>query len=191
MFTFNKRKYKQLSDTDLIVSYKEKHDQYIIGILYERYGHLVMGSCIHYLKDEYEAEEITSKIFEELPGKLIKYNIVSFKSWLYQLTRNECLQFLRKTPFPVSPFNHETIFSAQPANDIPDIEAKLIKLEEMLKQLHEPQQSSIRLFYIEDKSYTEISTLLGIELKTVKSSIQNGKRNLKIMLSQQDEFNYE
>jgi len=63
-------------------------------------------------------------------------------------------------------------------------EKKLVNLEEALKQLKPEQQSCIQLFYIEEKSYQEVATITGFEIKKVKSYIQNGKRNLKILMTE-------
>jgi RNA polymerase sigma-70 factor (ECF subfamily) len=51
-----------------------------------------------------------------------------------------------------------------------------------LKQLSPEQQQCISMFYLEKKSYVEISDLTGFTLMQVKSNIQNGKRNLKLIL---------
>ncbi|MNY44876.1 RNA polymerase sigma factor [compost metagenome] len=61
-------------------------------------------------------------------------------------------------------------------------ELKLIKLEKAIQHLKDEQRICIELFYLKDKSYQEISDELNIPLNTVKSSIQNGKRNLKIWM---------
>jgi RNA polymerase sigma-70 factor (ECF subfamily) len=45
----------------------------------------------------------------------------------------------------------------------------------------------VKLFYLEKKSYQEISTLLKYDLNKVKSFIQNGKRNLLIKMKQENE----
>ena len=44
------------------------------------------------------------------------------------------------------------------------------------------QANCIKMFYYEDKSYTEIAELMGFSIKQVKSYLQNGKRNLKTIL---------
>jgi RNA polymerase sigma-70 factor (ECF subfamily) len=140
-----------------------------------------------YLKDEFEAEDLTSKIFEELGTKILKHSIDYFKGWLYRLTKNECLMHLRK---------QKTTFLNQVQIDLlieegeksESIETKLVVLENTLSQLKEEQEKCLRLFYLENKSYQEVSDLLKLDMNQVKSAIQNGKRNLKLILIQNDEF---
>jgi RNA polymerase sigma-70 factor (ECF subfamily) len=55
-------------------------------------------------------------------------------------------------------------------------------MTEALAELTEEQQQCIRQFYLEKKSYQQITEITGYNLLQVKSYIQNGKRNLKIIL---------
>jgi len=96
MFLTKRKRYKKMTDEELVNLYKIEASSLCIGILYERYAHLVLGVCMKYLKNEMEAEDLTMKIFEELPIKLQKHSINYFKSWLYIVTKNECFSFLRK-----------------------------------------------------------------------------------------------
>jgi RNA polymerase sigma-70 factor (ECF subfamily) len=66
-------------------------------------------------------------------------------------------------------------------------ELKLTKLEQAIQHLKDDQRICIELFYLQDKSYQDISDELNIPLNTVKSSIQNGKRNLKIWMESHEE----
>ena len=67
-------------------------------------------------------------------------------------------------------------------------EIQLQQLEKALLQLNEEQKKCIELFYLQDKCYQEVAELTGYTMNTVKSAIQNGKRNLKIILSKQNEI---
>ena len=61
-------------------------------------------------------------------------------------------------------------------------EHQLKMLETAVAELKDKQRQCIELFYIKQKSYDEICELTGYSNNDVKSSIQNGKRNLKIIL---------
>lgn len=135
-----------------------------------------------YLKQVENAEDITMQIFGELGGKLIRHEIQHFKSWLYQVTRNECLQFLRKYKPGSITVIEQLSQPTEECNDTNELEQHLQLLEEVIPQLKEEQQICIRLFYLEQKSYNEISEQLSLSLNAVKSAIQNGKRNLKIKM---------
>jgi RNA polymerase sigma-70 factor (ECF subfamily) len=55
-------------------------------------------------------------------------------------------------------------------------------MEKTLEELNPEQKDCIKLFYLEKRSYQEIAEKTGFSLMQVKSYIQNGKRNLKILL---------
>jgi len=55
-------------------------------------------------------------------------------------------------------------------------------LQECIQALKKEQKACIELFYYENRCYREISDILNIEEKKVKSYLQNAKRNLKICL---------
>ena len=63
-------------------------------------------------------------------------------------------------------------------------ESQLKNLEEAIKKLKDEQQQCIDLFYLKEKTYDEVADLTGYETKKVKSYIQNGKRNLKNILTE-------
>jgi RNA polymerase sigma-70 factor (ECF subfamily) len=60
-------------------------------------------------------------------------------------------------------------------------------LEDCIERLREEQKSCIRLFYYENRCYSEIAVNLALDEKKVKSHLQNGKRNLKICLEEKNE----
>lgn len=188
LFQRRHKRYGNLSDLELIQLYKQEENAFTIPLLYERYSHLVLGTCIKYLKRYEDAEDTTMKIFGELNQKIEKHTIQHFKSWLYQVTKNECLIHLRKQKTHQTPI-HENLLQAETheLEELNDRELKLIKLEQAIQHLKDEQRICIELFYLKDKSYQEISEELNIPLNTVKSSIQNGKRNLKIWMENHEE----
>lgn len=132
-----------------------------------------------------DAEDLTSEIFERLSQKIHHHEIMHFKSWLYSVTKNECFMRLRKKNIQTSELNDD-LFGEAPDNkdELETKEAQFELLETALEDLKMEQKDCIRLFYIEKKSYDQISEQLNISLNQVKSAIQNGKRNLKIRMNQ-------
>lgn len=188
LFQRRHKRYSNLSDLELIQLYKQEENMFTIPLLYERYAHLVLGTCIKYLKRYEDAEDTTMKIFGELNQKIEKHTIQHFKSWLYQVTKNECLIYLRKQKTHQTPI-HENLLQAETheTEELNERELRLTKLEQAIQYLKDEQRICIELFYLKDKSYQEISDELNIPLNTVKSSIQNGKRNLKIWMENHEE----
>lgn len=189
----NKRKtYQKLTDENLILSYKEKESSLIIGELYNRYAHLVFGVSMKYLKNKHDAEDITMIVFEKLASRITKSEIKNFKSWLYTVTKNEVFMLFRKKGISKTELTNESenhhSKNEEALNAVIIKDQQLNQLESFVETLNQDQKDCIQLFYIERKSYQEISKILNMEIKKIKSAIQNGKRNLKIKLESCEEF---
>jgi RNA polymerase sigma factor (sigma-70 family) len=185
--------YSSADDHALVLKYKETGEKSIIGELYKRYTHLVVGVCMKYLKDEDKAKDAAMQVFEKLFTDLLEHNIENFKGWLHTVAKNHCLMQLRseqslqnkksefKKDLPVimemNTFSHHDVVK----------EKELNYLEEGLKKLNEEQKICVELFYLKEKSYDEIALITGYTAMKVKSYIQNGKRNLKIYITSRHE----
>lgn len=181
-----------LSDIALIDQYKETGKSVHVGELYKRYTHLVFGVCMKYFKNTEEAKDATMGIFEKLMVDLKQHEVQNFKGWLWQVSRNYCLMILRKSKPKIESedalkkidgglVESDKIFHL---NNSEVKEEQLTSLEEAIKHLKVEQRKCIELFYLEDKSYTEVAEKTGYSLKEVKSYIQNGKRNLQIKMKE-------
>ena len=99
------------------------------------------------------------------------------------VARNHCLMKLRdKHVFiPVEEKAHLAA-SETDKKELADKEITLNLLETSLEELNPEQKTCVTLFYLQKKSYQEIVDSTGFSLLQVKSYIQNGKRNLKILV---------
>jgi RNA polymerase sigma-70 factor (ECF subfamily) len=179
-----------LTDKELVTVYKESGDMSVLGELYQRYMELVYGVCLKYYKDSEMAKDSVMQIFEELVSKLKKHEVDNFRAWLHQLAKNHCLMQLR-TPknLKTVEFKMEIMQSEEEVhlNGVLDKEENFKKLEFCMGTLAGDQQEAIRLFYLEGKCYNEIVEITGQEWNQVRSSIQNGRRNLKICMEKNSE----
>ncbi len=148
---------------------------------------MVYGVCLKYLKDRDEAKDAVMQIFEKLQSGLKQHEIEHFKSWLYVTSKNQCLMNLRAQKKMAKEDIDENIveneFILHPSDDN-DLEQNLEKLTKCIEQLKNDQKRCVQLFYLKEICYKEIVSATGIDLKKVKSHIQNGKRNLKICMDQ-------
>jgi RNA polymerase sigma-70 factor (ECF subfamily) len=171
-------------DLELVKQYKSDGDINVLGELYGRYMELVYGVCLKYFKEPEEAKDAVINIFEELVTKLKKYDVINFKSWLYQLAKNYCLMKLRSGKS--KPVIVDIDIMHLEENNHPDNVAKkeqqLNGMENCIEQLPAEQKRAIELFYLQEKCYKEIADLTQTDINKVRSFIQNGRRNLKICM---------
>lgn len=185
--------YKQIPDNELIALYKESLDKEIIGELFKRYTQFIFLVSIKYLKNEDDANDVVMQIFEKLFDDLLNHEVANLKSWLYMVTRNQCLMNLRKQQSDLKRnqdykkdnenFMENDFNLHLKENEVKEIHANAV--QNAVNQLNEEQKKCVNLFYFEDKSYSDIARISGYSEKKVKSYIQNGKRNLKNILSKE------
>lgn len=155
---------------------------------------LVYGVCLKYLKETELAQDAVMQIFEELVSKLKKHEVENFRGWLHQVAKNHCLMQLR-TPKnlktvalpPLLMQNEEDVH----LNGVMEKEENFQKLEKCIASLSDEQRTIIKLFYLEGKCYNEIVEITGMEWNHVRSSIQNGRRNLKLCMEKKESANKE
>jgi RNA polymerase sigma-70 factor (ECF subfamily) len=98
------------------------------------------------------------------------------------IAKNHCLMQLRsqRRAIPVDQMTDPAVESDEPD---PLRDERIIKdLEEAMQHLNAEQKTCIRMFYLQKKSYQSIAAETGFSLLQVKSYIQNGKRNLRLLL---------
>lgn len=185
---------KNLSDSELIERYRYSYDNAYLGELFQRYSHLLYGVCLKYMKDEEKAKDVVMEVFEKILTDLKRHQVENFRTWVYSVAKNQCLMKLRKEKRVQVRHEEYVHVTAQIMElDLPEHlngetqEETDRKLMAAVDNLKEEQQQCIRLFYFEKKSYEEIEAQTGFTYKQVKSFLQNGKRNLKIQLSQPNE----
>ena len=183
----SRKPHNEMTDQELLAQYKLSGEVTWAGLLYHRYTSMVYGVCLKYLKDREEAKDAVMQLFEKLTSALKTHEIEHFKSWLYVTARNHCLMQLRakkgKIREEISPTLMETSTDVH-LEERDEMESNLSKLEGCIEKLTHEQQACVKMFFLQQKCYKDITILTGYDLNKVKSFIQNGKRNLKICMEQ-------
>ena len=183
-------KYEHIEDNELLQRFYADHDNEWLGILLQRYTMLLLGVCMKYLKNEEEAKDSVQQVFLKAINELHKYKVSYFKSWIYMVAKNHCLMKLRDKGKYTTEINDRLMATADETidkNHYIEKDIALTNMAEALLQLNKEQQVCITLFYLEKKSYQEITDQTAFSLLQVKSHIQNGKRNLKLLMEKKRE----
>ena len=186
-----------MSDQELLAKFYSDHDNEWLGVLLQRYTLLLLGVSMKYLKNEEEAKDSVQQIFLKVIQELHKYKVEYFKSWLYMVAKNHCLMKIREKQGKFTAELTDRMSSTTQAQEETDRQSMLQTdhtlelMESALKELNPEQQQCVTLFYLDKKSYQEVSDITGYSMLQVKSYIQNGKRNLRILIERklQEEMN--
>ncbi len=177
--------FAHIEDKQLLDKFYSEKNNYWLGILLQRYTLLLFGVCMKYLKNEEDAKDSVQQIFLKVISELQKYKVDYFKSWLYMIARNHCLMKIRDRHGKIPVELKDKYLMPEEINNKQELIEKdktLALIEEGLHELNEEQKLCITLFYLQKKSYQEIADINGYSLLQVKSFIQNGKRNLKLII---------
>lgn len=194
MWLFKKKEYK--SDEELLKHYKQTGNKELFADLFNKHVTVVYGTCLFYLQDKDKAQDATMILFEKLMLDINNREIDNFKGWLSFVVRNHCISIIRKEKtqakneksyyeFEYEPADFETEQSINRVGDDQLIE----HMKTCLPQLKEAQRVCVELFYLNGKTYQEIVDKTSFSLNEVKSYIQNGKRNLKILIEEKSRKN--
>jgi RNA polymerase sigma factor, sigma-70 family len=179
-----------LPDEELLKHYKVSGESAYFGLLYNRYTPLIYGLCLKYLQSGDKAQDAVMQIFEETLPKICQYDIRVFRTWIYSVAKNYCLQILRKDQKEIavdfSIFVMESDDILHLLDEKSSDEKRMQALSRCIEKLSEPQRLCIVNFFLDEMSYVDVSEKTGYSLKHVKSNIQNGKRNLKICMEKQE-----
>lgn len=189
MWLFKKK--DTLSDEELALNYFRSGDKALVGDLFEKHVKTVFGVCLFYFRDKDLAKDAVMQIFEKLMLELRKTEVKNFKGWLSFVVRNYCIGELRKQKG--KHFLPETYLDFEVKEASLEEEEKIAQvhddlmldyMKDALPQLKENQKKCIELFYLQNLTYQQISDTTAFSINEVKSYIQNGKRNLKLLIEE-------
>ncbi|MBK8805206.1 MAG: sigma-70 family RNA polymerase sigma factor [Bacteroidales bacterium] len=173
-----------ISDIELVSLFQKTGDNALVAQLFKRYSRFTISVCMKYLKDKDMSYDAAMFVFEKILLEMKKYEIKNFKSWLHVVTKNHCLKLLQSKNYKneIKIENDMEIY-ADLDHDNTNLQIETDNhIYGAIEKLKPEQKICIELFFIEEKTYKEIQELTGMEYNDVKSNIQNGKRNLKLML---------
>lgn len=182
--------------TDLeIIGQILQGDRNLYRVLVERYQPMVFRTCMGFLHNRDDADDLTQEIFIQAYQSLNKFRGgASFSTWLYRITVNASLNKVRKTSKSFFMQQIETVFSSDKRKDHSISEADnpeniLINKEHKewvtraLNSLPENQRTAIVLSNYDDLPQKEIAEIMNTTEGAVEALLQRAKANLRKKLS--------
>ena len=149
--------------------------------LYKKYRNLVYGIAFSLLKNKHDSEDIVQIVFTKIYSTdKSKLPVKNEASWLYSVTKNETLNFLKKKKDDIS---LDDIY------EIPDNNNELIKLidqdnyNRLISKLDNIEKEIVSLKILANFSFEEIAKLLNKPTGTIKWKYYKSINTLKLLLS--------
>lgn len=160
---------------------------------------MVFNLALQYVQNIQVAEEITQDVFLKIHNKRSKFNNAStLKTWIYRITINTSLDFLKAKQrskrvhfFQAKPFEDDHQRTSQFNHPGIQLESKeaLKQIFNGLNQLAGNQKTVIILLKIDGRSTKEVAAIMELSPKAVESLFQRAKKNLNLILQQNEGFN--
>jgi RNA polymerase sigma-W factor len=159
--------------------------------LLNKYKNSVYSICYRMVRNHTDAEDLAQDVFIRTFSVLDRYDpSYPFSSWLFRITSNLCIDFLRKAKGGMVSLDQPidgpegSIQRQLPADVVkPDRQMEnkemMAALEEAISTLPEHYRVIVILRHQEQMSYEEIADDLGIPLGTVKARIHKARNMIK------------
>lgn len=151
--------------------------------LVERYERVVFNLALRVLGDREDARDVAQSVFVKVYENLGRYDPrFRFFSWLYRITLNECLSIRNRR------HQHVPLDPALPATDRPDEGIRHREVGEQVRgavlSLPRDYREVVVLRHFAELSYAEMSAVLQVPEKTVKSRLYTARQRLGELLQE-------
>jgi len=193
-----------ISEDRILIERCLKGEEKAFEELLNKYKNPVFSICYRMVRNHTDAEDLAQEAFIRTFSVLDRYDpSYPFSSWLYRITSNLCIDFLRRAKDGTVSLD-QPIVGAEgdmqrqfPSNVVkPDriveSDEMMAALEEAIGTLPDHYRIIVILRHQEQLSYEEISENLGIPLGTVKARIHRARNMIKDFFKKKgllEEFN--
>jgi RNA polymerase sigma-70 factor (ECF subfamily) len=185
---------KALEDYKLI-QLALKGDKRVFEKLVTKYKAPLQYMAFYKLRSEHDAEDVVMMSFTKAFKKLHQYKPeFAFSTWLFRITSNNCIDFLRKKKERTISIDNnlknsegrEMAFNIKSGNLSPEEkmirEQRISLLHEIVENLKPKYRELIEMRFFQEYSYDEMAEQLNLPLGTVKAQLHRAKMFLQITL---------
>lgn len=168
-----------LSDEELVVQIRTKDKERYFELV-KRYQDKLMRYATYLIHDEQKATDVVQESFIKAYVNLNGFDAKKkFGSWIYRIVHNEAMNNAKKFIKEIPLIKNTDYMS----NEDPEIEFSKKEIientQKCLDLMPVLYSEPLVLFYMEDKSYEEISDILRIPMGTVATRINRAKGIMK------------
>jgi len=177
----SKLAFSAFTDEEVVFMILTEGKKSLFEIIYNRYHGKVLNKCFTLLKKKDLSAEFAIDIMAKAFEKLDSFKgHSSFSTWLYSITYNYCIDYLRekkKLHYPEWNRNNELPEISDDIIDETD-EISYELLIELMEKLHAEEKALLLMKYHEDMSLKQISESLRITESAVKMRLKRSKNRL-------------
>ena len=174
---------KKISDEELVKLYLESQNVAYFTIIYKRYSGKIFGKSLSLLKSESEAEDATQDIMMKILMNLAKFSGKSrFSTWIYSITYNYCIDYLRRKKKDPSVYVDDFIENLDVEEEVEDsflLEVNVKRLKKILDEIPSGDKTILLMKYQDEMSIKEIGGILDKSESAIKMKIKRAKQKFR------------
>jgi len=151
----------------------------------EEHQQRIYSLALYILRDKHEAEDITQDVFTRLWNSLDQVDIVKMSAWLSAVTRNACIDKLRKRK-EFSQVEDEHLVTKNHQEPAGNLQRQQLSswLSHAISCLKEPYSSLIMLCDVQQNSQSIAAQSLNLTTSQVKVYLHRARRELRNLLKE-------
>ncbi len=158
--------------------YVAKYSHEALTAAYDRHFDMIYRICYTLMGNVHDTEDAVQSVFIKLfNSKMCFSDIEHEKAWLIKVAQNQCRDYHKQWWRKKVTFTESTKEHAVHTRESNPVLDEVMALPKNLRV-------ALYLYYYEGYKQSEIATLLGININTVKTRIRRGKQCLKIKLGE-------
>lgn len=165
--------------------------------LVKKYEKLVYAICFNITGHRQEAENLAQETFIQVYRSLSKYEYKGFKTWIGRIATNKSIDWKRKRTLESE---NKVVY----LEDIPEIGSEDFNIQEQLlrkesrekvqkicERLPQKYSSIIKKYYMQSKTYSQISEEEGISLRTVETRLYRARQEIRRKWEEESDDSFE
>jgi RNA polymerase sigma-70 factor (ECF subfamily) len=169
-------------DMDEVVSAARDGDAAAFEALVRANADAVYGHAVRFFGDRATAEDASQEVFIKVYRSIAGFDgRSSFKTWLFRLTRNTCIDMMRRSarrPTPMDPLD----MPLPGTGDIAEGAVARVALEQAIATLPPEDRDALNAVTLFGLSYDDAGRALNIPAGTVKSRVFRARRTVLSLL---------
>jgi RNA polymerase sigma factor (sigma-70 family) len=173
--------FEQLTDESLVLIIVQEGKTELYQVIYNRYYPKLLDKCYALLKNKQLAHESSQDILSKVYEKLQSFKgLSSFSSWIYSITYNYCIDYLRcnkKLHYP-DWNNSNELSEIVDETDENLNEIKFNRLMKIMEKIHPEEKAMLIMKYSDNISMKQIAEALRISESAAKMRIKRAKARI-------------